>query len=177
MKGIIFNLLQGMIEKHHGAGMWDAVLDEAKSRGIYSGIGSYPDAELMELIRISAEKLGQSPEFLTRWFGQESFPPLAQKFPELINLYTDTISFLLQINDVIHAEVKKLYADAMVPVFEYKRLADNKLKITYVSRRKLCLFAEGLIEGAARHFGQKVNIHQECCMLKGDTCCDLVCQF
>jgi predicted hydrocarbon binding protein len=47
----------------------------------------------------------------------------------------------------------------------------------YGSPRKLCAFAEGLIEGAAAHFEEPVTISQSRCMIRGDERCDLVITF
>jgi predicted hydrocarbon binding protein len=47
----------------------------------------------------------------------------------------------------------------------------------YVSHRKLCAFAEGLIEGAAEHYNEPVSIAQPTCMLRGDPACALVLQL
>ena len=47
----------------------------------------------------------------------------------------------------------------------------------YDSHRKMCSFAEGLIEGAAAHFGQQVAIVQPTCMLRGDDKCQLEITF
>jgi predicted hydrocarbon binding protein len=43
----------------------------------------------------------------------------------------------------------------------------------YGSPRRLCAFAEGLVEGAAAQFGQTVTIDQPRCMLRGDELCTI----
>ncbi len=40
-----------------------------------------------------------------------------------------------------------------------------------------CAFAEGLIQGAADHFGEMVSIRQRRCMDRGDETCDLEIEF
>jgi predicted hydrocarbon binding protein len=42
----------------------------------------------------------------------------------------------------------------------------------YRSPRKMC-FPEGLLEGAADHFGEQVEIDQPRCMTRGDDSCVL----
>ena len=43
----------------------------------------------------------------------------------------------------------------------------------YRSERRMCAFAEGLIEGAAEHFGERATIAQPQCMHRGDDHCVL----
>ena len=51
------------------------------------------------------------------------------------------------------------------------------LKLSYISHRKLCSFAEGLLEGAASHYEETVQIEQRECSKKGADRCVLVCRF
>jgi predicted hydrocarbon binding protein len=177
MKGIIFNLLQEVIEQEHDPDMWDFILEETGAEGIYSSIGSYPDENFFSLIRVISKKFKQPTENVIRWFGKTSFPLLAKRFSQLVEKYQDTPSFLLQLNDVIHPEVKKLYEGAEVPVFDFNTPDKQRIEILYSSKRKLCKLAEGFIDGAARNYKQSVQISQTQCMLKGDVHCKIICQF
>lgn len=47
----------------------------------------------------------------------------------------------------------------------------------YESPRKLCAFAEGLVQGAADHFEETVVIEQPLCMNRGDAHCRLAITF
>ena len=47
----------------------------------------------------------------------------------------------------------------------------------YRSPRKLCSFAEGLLLGAADHYGEKLTIEQPLCMKRGDDRCVLEIEF
>ena len=91
--------------------------------------------------------------------------------------HASTRSFLLTLNDVIHPEVRKLFPGADAPEFEFEERGAETLALAYVSNRGLCSFAEGLVEGAAAHFGETVTIVQSECMKKGDTRCVLICTF
>ena len=59
---------------------------------------------------------------------------------------------LKTVDGVIHVEVRKLYDDTYLPVFQYQEPAEDQLIITYYSKRKLYPFMEGLIEGVSLHF-------------------------
>src|SRR5690606_27411138 len=85
--------------------------------------------------------------------------------------HPDTRAFVLALNDIIHPEVRKLYPGADVPDFGFDTRDPDVLRMTYRSARRLCAFAEGLIEGAARHYGEDVAVRQTACMHRGDSAC------
>lgn len=177
MKGIIFNLLEQVVSRQYGEDAWDDLLDAAGLVGAYTSLGSYPDEDLGKLVGVASRTLSIPANDIIRWFGREALPALAESYPAFFSPHTDTRSFLLTLNDIIHPEVRKLYPGVDVPEFEFDISSDETLRMGYGSHRKLCAFAEGLIEGAAAHFGQVVSIVQPHCMLRGDESCDLDIMF
>lgn len=177
MKGIVFNLLEQCVSTAHGEDMWDDILAAAGLDGAYTSLGNYDDQHAFALIAAGAKLLQISPEELERWFGRASIGPLAKLYPEFFEPHSSTRSFLLTLNDIIHPEVRKLYPGADVPDFEFEDPGENRLAMRYYSKRKMCAFAEGLIEGAADHFGERVHIEQTTCMKHGAETCTLVSSF
>ena len=171
MKGIVFNLLEELMRRHHGEDTWDALLEEAGVRGAYTSLGSYDDAELVKLVGAAAALLQQPPETILRWFGRNAMPSLAEKFPAFFASQKATRPFLLTLNEIIHPEVRKLYPGADVPVFDFDVSSPETLVIGYSSRRKLCALAWGFIEGAADHYGETVTLEHLECMHRGDPKC------
>lgn len=177
MKGIVFNLLEQVVSRHYGDDTWDELLSAAGVDGAYTSLGSYPDGDLVELVGAASRALELPPQVVIRWFGREALPALAAAYPRFFTDHTDTRSFLLTLNDIIHPEVRKLYPGADVPDFDFDAPSAGMLRMRYGSGRKLCAFAEGLIEGAATHFGERVSIVQPSCMVRGDEHCDLEIRF
>ena len=177
MKGIVFNLLEQVVTRDYGENTWDDLLSSAGLTGAYTSLGSYPDGHLVRLVTAASEALNLPAQDLIRWFGREALPSLAQAYPAFFAPHTDTRSFLLTLNDIIHPEVRKLYPGADVPDFEFTQLPGGNLRMGYGSHRRLCAFAEGLIEGAAAHFAQFVAISQPRCMVRGDATCELEIEF
>jgi len=176
MKGIVLNLLEETIRRHHTEAAWEAVLDAAHVDGAYTSLGNYSDDELRALLAAASTVLGQDPEDLLRWFGGAAIQPLAERYPRLFE-HASTRAFLLTLNSIIHPEVRKLYPGADVPHFDYLPSSGNSLVMSYASKRRLCGFAEGLIAGAAAHFGERASIEQRNCMLRGDEHCLFVITF
>lgn len=172
MKGIVFNLLEQLVAREHGEDAWDALLDASGLDGVYPSLGSYPDEDFRKLVGAASDALGMSPDAVIVWLGRNSIPLFAQRYPRLFEPHDTTRSFVLTLNDIIHPEVRKLYPGADVPEFDFDA-RDGKLLMGYRSPRKLCSFAEGLLLGAADHFGERLTIAQPSCMKRGDDHCVL----
>ena len=173
MKGIVFNLLEQVVSRDLGDETWDVLLDDTGLDGAYTSLGSYPDEDLFALVGAASARLGKPADEIVRWFGREALPLLAASYPSFFEQHTSTRSFLLTLNDIIHPEVRKLYPGADVPVFEFDPGSNGVMTMGYVSRRQLCAFGEGLIEGAAAWFGESVAIEQRECVKRGDAKCVL----
>lgn len=171
MKGIVFNLLEECVTDAHGADVWDQMLEDAGVAGVYTSLGSYPDADLLSLVAAASEQLAVPADDVVRWFGQAAIPLLAGSYPEFFSAHDRTLPFLLTLNDVIHPEVLKLYPGADVPVFDFAMDGERVLVMGYASARRLCALAEGFVAGAAAHFGEAVLITQEACMKTGADRC------
>jgi hypothetical protein len=171
MKGIVFNLLEEVVRAEHGEDTWDSLLESAQLDGAYTSLGNYPDEHLIKLVLAASAALRLPPDAIIRWFARNAFPLLAGKYPVFFVAHRSARTFLLTLNDIIHPEVRKLYLGADVPEFAFDTTSDDYLVMEYNSRRKLCAFAEGLIEGAAAHFRQRLEMRQSRCMHRGDDRC------
>jgi hypothetical protein len=177
MKGIIFNLLEQVVSDAHGEATWDRLLEATGLEGAYTAVGSYPDEELGALVGAASQALGTPPDALVRWFGRSALPKLAARYPDFFQPHTDARSFILTLNEVIHPEVRKLFPGAYAPSFDFDTSDEHALALSYYSHRNLCSFAEGLVEGAADHYGEVVLIEQSSCSKRGDDRCVLHISF
>lgn len=177
MKGIVFNLLEELVGTDHGEDVWDALLEAAEASGVYTSLGTYPDEEFMRLADAASTALGVTQDDVTRWFGQRAVPRFFERYPQFFEPHNSTRTFLLTLNDIIHPEVRKLFPGADVPVFDFDSSSPDVLGLTYQSKRRLCFFGEGLIEGVAKHFGECVTIAQHRCMKRGDPQCEMEIRF
>jgi hypothetical protein len=171
MKGIVFDLLERAVVARCGDDAWDDVLLRAGHGGSYTTLGSYPDREFGDLMAATAVLLEEPVQDAIRWFGRAMLPALAEAYPELFSPHRDSRSFLLTLNEIIHPEVRKLYPGADVPWFDLDEAPDGTMVMIYGSKRKLCALAEGLIEAAAAHYGERVRVEQPECMLLGASRC------
>src|SRR5207247_7072 len=78
-----------------------------------------------------------------------AIPLLAVQFPDFFSGHDSTKAFVLTLNDVIHTEVRKIYPDAVVPVFDFSTTDNGGLALDYRSPRTLGPLAAGSTGGAA----------------------------
>ncbi len=173
MKGVVFNLLETVIVRDHGVDVWEVLLDAASLDGVYTSLGSYDDADLTALVAAASAALDVPADGILRWFGRSALPLLAELYPGLFAPHDNARAFVLVLNEIIHPEVRKLYPGAITPDFTFDASAPGRLLMIYSSPRKLCAFAEGLIEGTADFYSQRVEIVQLACMNRGDEQCHL----
>jgi hypothetical protein len=173
VKGIVFNLLERVVERRLGEAAWDQLLDTTGLDGSYTSLGSYPDEDVRKLVAAGAAMLGQTPNEVLRWFGREAMPMLAEHYPVFFRPHQTTRSFVLSVNDIIHPEVRKLYTGAGCPHFRFEDGPDGALLMSYNSPRRLCALAHGFIEGAGDHFGERMSVEHPLCMHRGDANCQL----
>jgi len=172
MKGMVFTMLGELVEERYGLKVWDELIEltQPESEGIYISSDVYPDQELHKYVSTLSLKLKVPERDLVFAFGEYLLSRFYAMHPELFIDHT-LRSFLNSVHNVIHVEVKKLHPDVMLPEFNYEGKAENKLVMLYKSPRKLCALAEGLIAGAAKHFGEKHLCEHSVCMHQGADHC------
>jgi hypothetical protein len=171
MKGIIFNVLEDVVVQQFSQDVWEDLIDKAGVGGAYTSLGNYSDEELASLVTTSAAALGKTPGEVLRWFGQSAMPLLATRFPALFEPHKSSRDFVLSVNKIIHPEVRKLYAGASCPFFHFAPSECGSMLMAYHSQRKLCILAQGFIEGAATHYHDRADVHHRECMHNGDEKC------
>lgn len=171
MKGVVFNMLERLVVRDHGEDTWDDLLDAASLDGAYTSLGSYDDGDFFRLVAAASTAFDSPPDDIVRWFGRNALPEFAASYPDLFTPHSSAQTFVLTLNDIIHPQVRKLYPGADVPEFDFESAEASPLRMGYHSQRELCSFAEGLLEGAASHYGEAAVIAQPMCMKRGDDHC------
>jgi hypothetical protein len=162
MKGMVFTEFMDMVEATWSLDMVDTIIAHSNlaSGGAYTAVGTYPHEEIVALVAaLSAETSIPVPD-LIHAFGKHLFGRFAALFPRFFKEESNSFQFLSGIEDIIHAEVRKLYPDAELPTFEVET-TPGRLVMTYISNHPFADLAHGLIEGCVQHFGENVDIIRE----------------
>ncbi|MEM7079376.1 MAG: heme NO-binding domain-containing protein [Pseudomonadota bacterium] len=178
MKGVVFTMFGELVEEQFGFDVWDELIEvtEPPSKGIYIATDVYPDEELLAYVAALSARAGVPSNQLVYAFGEYMLGRFKDSHPEFFSGH-DLSSFLQSVHQVIHVEVKKLHADAVLPTFTYEDNGPQELVMIYQSPRKLCALAEGLISASATHFGQQLSCQHETCMHDGASHCRLKLSF
>ena len=158
MKGVIFNVVQEVVEDLFDTDTWDDLLDAAAVDGAYTALGDYADSELVSIVAAASTATGQSAEDVLRLVGHHALPKLASRMPEALVSAEDPISFIRRVNDIIHPEVLKIYPDAIPPAFSFEDHPNGGLVVNYRSDRNLPALAEGLLSGVSTLFDAELDI-------------------
>lgn len=173
MKGAVFSGFSEYAEKAFGLSVWLKTLESCNlaSNGEYIATELYDDDEFATILNALSERTGKSLEELNRGFGHAFFPVLMSMAVQHVKDIDHLFDFMRAVHDVIHIEVQKSDALAYTPTLLYDQPKEDVLIIRYVSKRKMCHFAEGLILGAADHYKQNATVSQSKCLCKGDEYC------
>jgi hypothetical protein len=171
MKGIILNLVEDVVRREHGDDYWDEVVDESGLAASYTSLGTYPDHEVEALARVVAEREGTTAPEVIRHVGREGMAVLADRYPAFFEPHLGLRTFLLSLNSVVHPEVRRLYPGAVIPEFEHRFPEPHVIELVYTSARGRCDLAEGLVLGAAAHYGETVVVSQPVCVHRGGDGC------
>jgi hypothetical protein len=174
MKGIVFTTFNRLVEEKFGLRTWQSLLDQTGASGVYTSSGTYPDAELLAMVGVLSKESGIPVTDLVRAFGEFAFSRFMASYPHQPGSAKELLS---SVSDIIHLEVKKLYADATPPVFYYQNPSDDRLIMRYESQRQLCPLVEGLVEGAAKYYGETIVQSHPRCVHRGDSECVFEVQF
>ncbi|MFT6199455.1 MAG: hypothetical protein ACJARP_002394 [Vicingaceae bacterium] len=162
MKGLIFREFLEMVEEKFNYKMVDQIINDAKDPidGAYSSVNSYDHTQLVNLVVALHKRTGIALSDLLKAYGEFLFGSIASNYPNLLEEITDPFDMLLNIELLIHTEVKKLYPEANPPGFTGTRLDDKTIELIYNSHRSMGDVAEGLIHGCGAHFGEKFKVEQ-----------------
>ncbi len=172
MKGVIFTVVEHVVTALFDGDTWDDLLVEAGVHGAYTSVGQYDDAELGAIVHAVARRSGRSPDAVLVLVGRHAFDRLARTAPGLLDQVPTLLELLGALDRIIHPEVMKLHPGATPPQFTLDTGGDTPL-LRYRSHRRLCRLAEGLVLGAADHFGEPVAVEHRSCTLVGDAACVL----
>jgi len=163
MKGVVFTEFLDMVDEMFGPEILEEIIEESdlKTGGAYTAVGTYDHAEIFQLVTQLGKQVDKDEADLVRTFGEHLFGRLAIAYPKFAEGVNSSLDFISNVESYIHPEVRKLYPDAELPRFEFDRVENDKLIVTYQSPRGLGALAEGLMIGCARHFKETLTIESE----------------
>ena len=168
MHGLIFASLRDYTAHRLG----DARAVELWADRIFETTETYDDqwfaAQLERLVEASGDTMDEVQRGFGSFAAQSTFAGL---YPAYYEESADTFTFLLGIEEKIHELVRATIRGASPPKLHVQPLSELGVLISYTSDRRLCRLLEGLVLGAADHYGETLAIAEIQCMHRGDPGC------
>lgn len=169
MRGLVFTEFLDFVEATAGAEMVETMIDasDLASGGAYTSVGIYDHDEILKMLKFLHSATGNEVQVMVHAFGANLFGRLVEAHPGIVEDDVGFLDFLAGIETHIHSEVRKLYPDAELPVFDVERRPPTGLVLTYQSTRPFADLAHGMLEGAAKHFGKSITLARQDIATKG----------
>jgi len=163
MKGMVFTEFIEMVETQFSIELADKIIEasDLPSGGAYTAVGTYDFSEMLSLVTNLSIETGIAIPDLLHAYGKYLFHYFAKSHGHFLKGKTTAFEFLLGLENHVHTEVKKLYADAELPSFDCSMTSEHELTMVYHSERKLADFAHGLIESCMAFFEEEAAISRE----------------
>jgi hypothetical protein len=160
MKGIVFTEFLDLVEEKFGLEMVHQIIkqSELESEGAYTAIGAYQFSEILQLLQNLSANTGISTDDLLLVYAEHFFSMIESSYPGLLASYKDPIEMIASIESHIHAEVRKIYPNAELPIFTVEEKTANSLIIIYKSSRAMHHFGLGLMNKTFEHFNSTAKI-------------------
>lgn len=161
MKGVIFTEFLDLVEASYGMEVVDQVLTKGCPDDLgFTSVGTYDYRTLVSLVVELSATIGKPPQEVVFGFGKQLFHRLIEIYPDSTKGVNSTIGLVLKVEDVIHDEVLKLYADAEIPSFRFPVCENGVFQLEYISARPFADLAEGLLSTSIEHFGDDLEIER-----------------
>jgi hypothetical protein len=169
MKGVIFTEFFEMVEREFGMQMLEQIIDETSSLsgGSYTSVGTYAHTEMVGYAQALSRNTNTPVPDLVRHFGNYLAGSFHRGHSQHFDSCTSLFDMLKNVEEHIHVDVRKLYPDAELPVFSYQEVSERLFILDYESTRGFADLAQGLIEGVAKQYQEKITIARADHMLDG----------
>lgn len=173
MQGVILDEMRQFVAERYGFSVWVETLKRSGRAPTFRyGLDEvYPDQELGVLALKAAEVTGTPPLQLLEAFGEALAPDMMRLYAYLIEPSWGYADFLLNMERLLNEAMQLHAPGARQAKISAERLGPEHVRLTYDSQLRACSAVEGVILGAAREYGVKVEAVQQECVLRGAPHC------
>lgn len=160
MKGFVFQEFFDFVDRRFGPDVTEEIIETAELEhdAAYAATGTYPFSDLQKLVGAACRRLDADPADMLRDFGGSVGCAFARGHRDRFDRHDGLFDMLANVEELIHVEVRKLYPEAELPRFQVEARSESQMLLHYRSERKLWDFAKGIIEAAAGHYGETVDV-------------------
>ena len=121
----------------------------------------------------TARHRGSDVQTVLEQFREFIAPTLMNVYKPFIKSEWKTLDMIEHTENNIHRAVRLHDPAAVPPRLQVRRVSPTEVVVIYDSERKLCALAKGIARGIAKHYGERIEINELTCMLKGKPNCTI----
>lgn len=158
MKGTVVSIWLSTIEKVYGGDVKRKAMASVNwsPERIISPLEDVVDKEIFSLVEDVGRQVGKPYNEVWRTIGQNNVQAFYQWFPSYFE--RSSLKGFMMMMDTVHSQLTKMIKGATPPRLIPNEIDDNTFTITYISKRGLTDYLQGLLEGAAKHFNEKMEM-------------------
>jgi hypothetical protein len=174
LKGILFNHLEILANQLLSSTAWVELCNELPltTKELFIANRTYPDSDLIVLVEGLTQRAKLPLEDTWRRFGKLSIVAFMEKYPSAIGAYKTPMELFKKINYMHFTEVRNLFNATELPYFLEERADEHTILLRYISKRQMCHYLEGAIDGVGMHFRTPIGHSQITCVHRGGKHCD-----
>jgi hypothetical protein len=138
---------------------------------MYMATTSYQDEEALSIVGAVSDRTGLTPDEIKESFGEFAVQALLETYGSRIQTDWDYFDFLEHTEAHIHDVVRRANPDARPPALDVQRVAPDAVAIEYTSDLQLCAVLEGIANGFADHYDERIDLTHDRCMHDGTDAC------
>lgn len=150
---IIHNLLEDIVRTEDGS----APLAKVRAVASEAGAGNDPVAKVAAFAAALSGVRAKSLTDVYRALAAGVVAPIFRAFPILIRANKSTMSLLMHINQIAPATLEAIVPGVEAPDFDVELLGPESVRLRFIGSDAVAAIMEGVVEGAARHFGETVT--------------------
>ena len=160
MLGMVFTEFIELVEERFSPEVADQVLQDVApaNGGAYTAVGYYPHEDMVAMVTALAARTGAPVATLLHTFGEHLLKRFTEVHAPMFERFPNFFDMVAAIDGHIHVEVHKLYHEAKLPRFTVVDRQPGRILMFYESPRRLEVLAQGLLDAAARHYGEPSRI-------------------
>lgn len=157
MKGSVVNIMLTSLERAFGREVLVQAMDRCgiphKDISPSANIKTEQMEALVKAISVSTQSDYES---IWKLLGKENAISFQKWFPSYFRRKSYK-GFMVMV-DKIHSKLTQMIPGSTPPVVSVRELSDHEVELTYISKRNMFSYFEGMVEGCAEIFGEKVEI-------------------
>ncbi len=160
MKGTVVSTWIKTCRKQYSDQVVNKALESVgfKSNKTFSPLEDVDDTVVVKLFSSIASAVNSDEAKLWRNIGKDNIKTFSKDYPGFFN--HDSLYHFLKSMDNVHSIVMKRIKGAKPPKLELEPISSREAVFTYRSKRGMYEYFQGLLEGAAEFFNEKIDIVQ-----------------